>query len=99
VDFTALSGKPAFLMMNHCSFLDALLFSSICPFAHIGSTKTFMKASLYKMPIFGYLAKQCGHFPVYFKTEEFGNFSLDKDRMGPVMEKATSLINNGGWIR
>jgi 1-acyl-sn-glycerol-3-phosphate acyltransferase len=91
-------GKGVFVMMNHVSFLDAMVFSAYCPTDIIIHTRTLMKAGLFKLPIFGVIAKRCGHFPVFFSGTKLGDFSTNKDRMNQVMEGVNKHVLAGGSL-
>lgn len=91
-------GKSLFIMLNHTSFLDAILFSAFVPTDIILHLRTLLKASLCKIPLFGDVVNKCGHFPVHFTSQKMGSFSTDKKAMSDVMEGVTSHVNNGGSI-
>lgn len=86
------------MALNHVSFLDAFLFVGSAPLAYIYNCRTMMKDSLRKIPIFGGVFDRVGHFPVYFKSDEDGNFSLDKERQAPVMERVNKHLEENGRI-
>ena len=90
-DWTALlATAPAMVLMNHSSFFDFFLFTSLCPFSLIrqGHMRTVMSASLTKLPIVGKsIGDHSGSFKVYFtaKGSGFGkgdasDYSVDRDR-------------------
>lgn len=84
--------------INHVSFMDPFLFVSEGPFHYIESCRTMMKANLMDIPVFGPIFARVGHFPVYFKSNEDGNFSVDKERQAPIMEKVKHHVNSGGRL-
>jgi 1-acyl-sn-glycerol-3-phosphate acyltransferase len=84
--------------INHTSFWDAFLFVGTAPYAYICYTRTLMKSTLRAIPIFGGVFDRVGHFPVYFKSDEDGNFGLDKERQEPVMKRVQAFIDKGGNI-
>eukprot|EP00672_Neobodo_designis_P023533 CAMPEP_0174831336 /NCGR_PEP_ID=MMETSP1114-20130205/3034_1 /TAXON_ID=312471 /ORGANISM="Neobodo designis, Strain CCAP 1951/1" /LENGTH=302 /DNA_ID=CAMNT_0016065157 /DNA_START=36 /DNA_END=944 /DNA_ORIENTATION=- len=86
------------VVLNHTSFWDAFLFVGISPWQYIYNAKTLMKDSLKKLPVFGSIFDRVGHFPVYFKSDEDGNFSVDKERQAPVAEAVKKHLEEGGRI-
>ena len=86
------------LVLNHTSFWDAFLFVGVSPWQYIWNAKTLMKDSLKKLPVFGSIFDRVGHFPVYFKSDADGNFSVDKERQAPVSEAVNQHLKDGGRI-
>lgn len=86
------------MLINHTSFLDALVFTAHSPFSFIMTSRTLMKASLRKLPIFGGVFDRVGHFPVHFKSEEGGAFSVDKDRQMAVAARVQSHVKRDGRL-
>ena len=85
--------RPVFVLGNHTSFFDVLLFSVRCPRSVLGRTRTLAKRGLFSAPVFGYIARSIGHFPVHFSGSKSGDFSVDKTAMGGVMEKAEQHLD------
>ncbi|GET85710.1 acyltransferase-like protein, copy 1 [Leishmania tarentolae] len=81
---------------NHTSFWDVYAFIALTPLRHLLNTRTMMKSSLRNIPIFGGIFDRVGHFPVYFKSDEDGNFDVDKERQAHVQEDADAHIGSGG---
>lgn len=90
--------SPAAMALNHTSFWDVFAFIANSPWSYIYNVRTLMKSSLRKIPIFGSVFDRVGHYPVYFKSNEDGNFSVDKERQAPVMAKVDAHLKNGGRI-
>jgi 1-acyl-sn-glycerol-3-phosphate acyltransferase len=90
--------KRSCVVLNHTSFWDAFLFVGISPWSYIYNAKTLMKDSLKRLPVFGAIFDRVGHFPVYFKSDEEGNFSVDKDRQAPVLQAVQQHLEDGGRI-
>ena len=86
------------VIMNHTSFWDTIQFAGLAPWSYFNGCRTLMKDSLHKLPIFGGICKRIGHFPVYFKSDEDGNFSVDKERQAVVMERVAKHIQQNGGI-
>ena len=78
------------VLMNHASYFDFFLFTSILPFKVIlsGHVRTVMSASLTKLPIVGKpIGDHAGSFKVYFQAKGAGfgkadeaDFSVDRDK-------------------
>jgi 1-acyl-sn-glycerol-3-phosphate acyltransferase len=60
--------------------------------------RTLMNYKLFNLPVFGSLCKMIGHYPVYFKAETHGSFSVDQEKMAPVMEDAANHLTSGGTL-
>ena len=88
-----LKTRPVFVLGNHTSFFDVLLFSVRCPTTVLGRTRTLAKRGLFTAPVFGYIARSIGHFPVHFSGSKSGDFSVDKTAMCDVMEKAEQHLD------
>ena len=92
------AGSP-FLMVNHTSQLDSLVFSALVPTHAIARMRTLAKSGLFDLPVFGWILRACGHFPVYFqRAEKMGDFSVDKDKQEKVSAAVQSHIEGGGGI-
>jgi 1-acyl-sn-glycerol-3-phosphate acyltransferase len=82
------SGKPVLILGNHTSFLDTLLFAAFIDMRVVGGIKTLVAASLFKLPLLGYIMKSIGHIPVYFnKAKEHiaGQFETDRSKSDQTM--------------
>lgn len=90
--------RPAFIMQNHTSNLDPLLFSATMPLSEIKHTSTMAKAGLFKVPFFGRMIKDCGHFPVYFSSAKQGSFQVDREQQTKVMDDVKVFVDNGGHL-
>eukprot|EP00759_Apiculatamorpha_spiralis_P005086 PhF_6_TR13021/c1_g1_i1/m.20649/K00655/plsC; 1-acyl-sn-glycerol-3-phosphate acyltransferase len=84
--------KGSYILTNHMCFFDALMLTSLFPLCISSNVKTVMKSSLAKLPIFGSMFDWCGHFPVFFKSSENDNFSVDKERQEKVMERLEAFV-------
>jgi len=91
-------GSKSIVLQNHVSNIDPFVFSAITPLAVIRNVRTFLKASLLKLPLFGAINRRCNHFPVYFNSKEQNNFGVDKDRQAEVAAKVEKHIGFGGVI-
>ena len=84
--------------MNHSSQLDGFMFAATVPSKYIATMRTMAKAGLFKVPLFGTIMKDIGHFPVYFKSTEQGSFSVDKEKQMGVMEEVDAHLKSGGAV-
>ncbi|KAG5487882.1 hypothetical protein LSCM4_07563 [Leishmania orientalis] len=83
---------------NHTSFWDVYAFIGLTPLMHLLNTRTMMKSSLRKIPIFGGIFDRVGHFPVYFTSDEDGNFHVDKEKQAVVQVRADAHLASGGSL-
>ncbi|KPA75602.1 putative mitochondrial acyltransferase-like protein, copy 2 [Leptomonas pyrrhocoris] len=90
--------KGIALTLNHTSFWDVFEVIGLTPMSHLRRTRTLMKASLRKIPIFGGCFDRVGHFPVYFKSDEDGNFHVDKEKQAVVATHVAGHLRRGGNI-
>jgi len=97
VDWASIPGKSC-VAINHTSFWDAIVFSGFAPLRYVYNCRTLVKASLRKLPVFGPVFDRCGHFPVYFKGEGEGDFSVDQAKQAEVTERLNEHLKNGGRI-
>eukprot|EP00808_Paulinella_micropora_P019683 g6022.t1 len=100
VDFSVIDVhvRGVVILMNHVSLIDPLATCAVLPI-HFGKhTRTFLKAALLDVPIFGPCLRMAGHFPVYFRGEEAGNFSTDKEKMDSVKRRVDEHVKNGGSL-
>lgn len=86
------------VVLNHTSFWDVFVFIQLVPLRHLLNTRTLMKDSLRSIPIFGGVFDRVGHFPVYFKSNEDGDFEVDKRRQAEVQRRVDLHIREGGNI-
>lgn len=86
------------IALNHTSFWDVFEVLGLMPVSHLLYSRTLMKSSLRKIPIFGGVFDRVGHFPVYFKSDEDGNFQVDKERQAAVQVDVNEHLRNGGNI-
>lgn len=86
------------LCLCHTSFYDTILYLWYVPYKYIYNAKTFAKASLRSMPLFGSVIVGCGHFPVYFNSEEATSFSVDKEKQAAVAAEVETWLGQGGSL-
>nr|CAJ2466790.1 unnamed protein product [Leishmania braziliensis] len=85
-------------MLNHTSFWDPFQMIGITPTAHLMQTRTLMKSSLRKIPIFGGIFDRVGHFPVHFKSDSACSFEVDKERQAQVQQAIDAHLRLGGSL-
>ncbi|CCW67297.1 unnamed protein product [Phytomonas sp. Hart1] len=86
------------MCITHASFFDVILFLFLAPTNYITNARTFNKASLWKLPLFGYVIKACGHFPVYFTEENSSSFKVDKEKQVEVAARVEEFLNEDGSL-
>lgn len=86
--------KHSLVSANHTSYLDAFIYSAIVPtFKNYIHQKGFMKGSLRKIPVAGYLFFEIlGQFPVHYHSDELENFSVDKEKQAKELNRVLSWI-------
>jgi hypothetical protein len=103
------SSAPCMVLMNHASFFDFFLFTSMLPPSVVMSThvRTVMSASLTKIPIIGAsIGDHSGSFKVFFQAKGAGfgkgdasDFSVDRDRQQAETDRMEQHISaNKGLI-
>lgn len=100
-DEKARAGKPArplFILGNHGSFFDTILAVVAMPSKALWRCRTYMASHLFKLPILSTVCRSVGHFPVYFASDEDGNFKVDTTRMEEVEKKVNNHLAQGGWL-
>lgn len=90
--------QPCTLCMNHTSFFDVVMYMWLTPTRLVYHVRSFAKASLRKLPLFGSVIVGCGHFLVYFTKENSNSFAVDKEAQAQVMKKADDFLNSGGSL-
>ena len=78
-------GPPAMYLMNHKSFFDFFVFTSLVPLSVIfrNHTRTLMAIKLFQMPILGKsIGDHVGSFRVYFRITDANSndFGVDRDK-------------------
>ncbi|CBZ23800.1 conserved hypothetical protein [Leishmania mexicana MHOM/GT/2001/U1103] len=86
------------MCLCHSSFFDTIHFLWCVPHRYIYKVKTFSKASLRKLPLFGTVIAMCGHFPVYFSSPEADSFSVYKDKQAAVAVNVEDFLSKGGSL-
>lgn len=80
-------------VMNHTSFFDPLSFLCGAPLRYAYESKTFLKSSLRNIPLFGYVLRSAGHFPVYFADENSASFATNREKQAKVSEEAERFLS------
>ncbi|KAG5473880.1 hypothetical protein LSCM1_04515 [Leishmania martiniquensis] len=86
------------LCVCHTSFFDTMLYLWYVPYRYIYKAKTFAKASLRRMPLFGTVMVACGHFLVHFSSEDVNTFSVNKDKQAAVAVEVEEFLSKGGSL-
>ncbi len=100
--------QPRMLMMNHSSFLDFFLFSSLMNpiMAFAMHPRCIIAEKLTRLPFFGKgVGEYSGSFPVYFKATNGGisggegdSFSVDKEKQQLDAERMRAHVVTGGSL-
>lgn len=91
--FTAM--KSGAVCACHCSFFDSLFFMFIVPLSFLWRGRTFLKSSLLNLPIFGYVLRCTGYFPVYFANESSASFHVNKEKQAAVGADVEDWLSKG----
>ncbi|CAJ1031085.1 putative Acyltransferase [Leishmania shawi] len=86
------------LCLCHTSFFDTILFLWCAPFRYIYKVKSFAKASLLKLPLFGTVIAMCGHFLVHFVSTEATSFSVNREKQMAVAADVEDFLSKGGSL-
>ena len=104
------STRPALLLMNHTSFLDLFLFTSLLPARTVlgQHVRCMVSHHLFKIPGFGRtMGEHSGSFPVHFstksaivvnKSEDADGFGTDKTKQQLVQERVAAHVVGGGSV-
>lgn len=87
--------SPSVVLMNHTSFADAIVIGYHASWTYRANVKVVYKASLKNIPVFGKTFLLGGHFPVYFKGQADGDFSVDGRQAAVAVDMATYLGDGG----
>lgn len=102
----ASSGKPRLIILNHLSFMDALMTAALLSTRNARELKSLASAHLFAMPILGGIGQAAGHYAIPFKSHEtkkaagegggsVADFSVDKDAVAVVMDQFTDWVRQG----
>ena len=100
--------RPRMILMNHTSFLDFFLISSMLTYKLIRRThvRCVVASKLTELPCFGKgIGEYSGSFPVYFKSTEGGisggegaSFSVEREKQEAESERMRAHVQNGGAL-
>ena len=92
-------GARPFMLVNHTSPLDSLVYSALVPMGVIGGLRTLAKYTLFRLPVFGWILRSAGHYPVYFNNVESAtDFSVDKAAQERIARDVDEHIRLGGGL-
>lgn len=86
------------LCLCHTSFFDTILYLWLAPFRYVYTAKTFAKAQLRSLPLFGTVVRACGQFPVYFTSDKSESFTVDKEKQAAVAAQVEAFLTAGGSL-
>lgn len=90
--------RPTIVLVNHTSFLDTLLAVALLPYGTVRRARTYLASYLLKIPLLSTMIRAIGHYPVYFKRTEDGDFSVDKERMREVTRDVQEHLDMNGVL-
>lgn len=91
-------GKPAVLVMNHTSFLDALLAVSLAPIHRCREVRVLVANYVFDIPLLGTVMRAIGLAEVPFKgaAGEYSNMAVDKGLMDERLKAFNDHVKCGG---
>jgi len=100
------SGKPVMILINHASFLDAMLYCAFCPTRTLVQvrTRTLASVGIMRLPCVGQIVASCGHIGVNFSAVKTGtdtsdDFSVDSASAQKMMNRVNEHLSSGkGWL-
>jgi len=91
------SSRPAVIIANHLSMMDAIMLLSAAPPSLAPRVKVFASGRLLKIPIVGTLVRSMGHLFVPFTTSSAeAGMQVDKDKMQVVQQALEDHVRAGG---
>ena len=96
--FASISTKRASVMLiNHTSFMDALLLSYFAPWSYRANVRVMYMARMMTWPVIGHCFPLGGHFPVYFSKYVDGNFKVT-EQQAAVQQEMGEYLRRGGRL-
>merc|ERR1712129_340670 len=110
--FRAHQGKPRLIILNHLSFMDALVAITLFSSSINGNMKSMASEHLFSMPILGAISSAAGHFRIPFKTLKtkkaadpeqgsIADMSVDKEGVAKSIAQFEQWVkdgNIGSWF-
>lgn len=90
------TGRPLAILINHSSFFDSIVATTLTPFPAVKRVRMLMMAQVAKMPLIGVICTACGHIPLPFKSSAGDNFELDKGETDKKMAELDAHVKAGG---
>lgn len=90
--------RPMFLLGNHTSFFDTLFSVTQLPQSVLWHMRTYMKSTLFDLPVLGTACRCIGHFSVHFKGSDDGKFTVDEEKMKIEDGKVSEHLDKKGWL-
>lgn len=90
--------RPTIILINHTSFMDTIIAVTQLPCSTVHIARTYLASYLLKIPLLSIMIRAIGHYPVYFKRSEDGDFSVDKDRMNTVTRDVLEHLDDNGVL-
>ncbi|CAJ1396380.1 unnamed protein product [Effrenium voratum] len=91
-------GKPAVLVMNHTSFLDAVLAPSLAPLCRSPDVRVLVANYVFDIPLLSSVMRGIGLPEVPFKGSagDFGNMAVEKELMDVRLQAFCDHVKSGG---
>ena len=90
--------RPTIVLVNHTSFLDTVFAVTLLPCGTVHRARTYLASYLLKVPLLSTMIRATGHYPVFFKRSEDGDFSVDKERMKDVTREVREHLDQNGVL-
>lgn len=96
--FLGMLGKPAVLVMNHTSFLDAMLAVSLAPLPRSLDVRVLVANYVFDIPLLSTVMREIGLAEVPFKgaAGEHSNMAVDKNLMDERLKSFNDHVTCGG---
>lgn len=99
------SGKPVMILLNHVSFLDAMLFCAFVPTWTLWGNRprTLCSVGIMRIPVLGQIIGTCGHIPVVFSSVKTGidtgsDFAIKSSDASKMMNRVNEHLHSHGWL-
>mmetsp|Transcript_56762 Transcript_56762/g.132713 ORF Transcript_56762/g.132713 Transcript_56762/m.132713 type:complete len:302 (-) Transcript_56762:173-1078(-) len=96
--FLGRSGKPTVLLMNHLSFLDAVLAVSLAPTSRCADVRVLVASYVFTIPLLGRVMRAIGLPEVPFKAapDDVSSMAVEKDLMEERLKAFADHVKSGG---
>ncbi|CAE7560337.1 LPAT1 [Symbiodinium natans] len=97
-NFLGVSGKPTVLLMNHLSFLDAVLAVPMAPLHRCADVRVLVANYVFSIPLLGRVMRAIGLSEVPFKAapDDVSSMAVEKEAMEEQLQAFAEHIKQGG---